>query len=186
MDIEQDPPVVKYYYVDHTQKTEFWLEETSTDSLDCPPVMDHEHLKYLFRTHYWTYIGLYPMHFNLSIEEEEELVAVLTHACVDRMTSSLSVVPYDQSQCETFLRLLHNFPRSYHAEGYRNIVLARLWSEIDGHFFANFQNEDVVPLPLIYRLMNWMRNSTVLRSGEWYEHMRLATSPYRWFLPVLI
>jgi len=79
---ENGPPIVKYYFVDHAQKTEFWLEKTTTAMLKCPPVTSYTHLKYLFRQHYWTHIEFYPMHLTLSSEVEDELVAILTHACI--------------------------------------------------------------------------------------------------------
>ena len=44
VDIEQQPPMVRYYYVDHAQKTEFWLEKSSTEALKCPPVTSYTHL----------------------------------------------------------------------------------------------------------------------------------------------
>jgi hypothetical protein len=44
VDIDQHPPVVRYYFVDHAQKTEFWLEKTSTNELKCPPVTSYTHL----------------------------------------------------------------------------------------------------------------------------------------------
>jgi hypothetical protein len=44
VDIDQHPPVVRYYFVDHAQKTEFWLEKTSTNDLRCPPVTSYTHL----------------------------------------------------------------------------------------------------------------------------------------------
>jgi len=137
VDIKRNPPVVKYYYVDHIQKSEFWLEETCTESLKCPPVRSYTQLKCLFRQHYWMHIEFYPMHFNLSIEDKDELVAVLTHACVDRMTSPDSAVPYNKDQCEAHLSLIRSLPDSNNAEGRRNIVLARIWFEIDRHFFVN-------------------------------------------------
>ena len=44
VDIEQSPPVVRYYFVDHAQKSEFWLERTTTEDLKCPPVTSYTHL----------------------------------------------------------------------------------------------------------------------------------------------
>lgn len=125
----------------------------------------------LFRQHYWTHIEFYPMHLTLSVEVEDELVAILTHACIgqfsdlinlsltisslpkDYMTSSLSTVPYNQEQCEAYLRLIKGLPDSDRAEGYRNCVLARLWSEIDGNFFVNLRGEDNARLSRIQRLL---------------------------------
>jgi hypothetical protein len=45
VDSEARPPTVKYYFVDHVQKTEFWLEQLSTDKLNIPPVTSVTHLR---------------------------------------------------------------------------------------------------------------------------------------------
>jgi aspartate ammonia-lyase len=44
------------------------------------------------------------MHLMLSSEVEDETMAILTRACINVMTSSLSTVPYNQEQCESYLR----------------------------------------------------------------------------------
>jgi hypothetical protein len=143
------------------------------------------------------------MHLTLSVEVEDELVAILTHACIgkqpshflhgyrdhwslfpiiDYMTSSLSTVPYNQEQCEAYLRLIRGLPDSDRAEGYRNCVLARLWSEIDGNFFVNLRGEDTPRLSRIQRLLpepalqstklvNFLKNYLMLGSSEFYEHI---------------
>lgn len=96
------------------------------------------------------------------------------------MTSSLSTVPYNQEQCEAYLRLIRNMPESDRAEGYRNCVLARLWSEIDGNFFVNLRGEDTPRLSRIQRLLpeqeikytaivNFIKNYLLLNAGEFYE-----------------
>lgn len=98
------------------------------------------------------------------------------------MTSSLSTVPYNQEQCEAYLRLIRNLPDSDRAEGYRNCVLARLWSEIDGNFFVNLRGEDIprlsriqrlLPEPTIHatRLINFLKGWLMLGSSEVYERV---------------
>lgn len=47
VDIGQKPSVVRYYYMDHAQKNEFWGEKMSTETLTCPPVIDYNHLSTL-------------------------------------------------------------------------------------------------------------------------------------------
>lgn len=47
VDLEQHPPVVSYYCVDHAQKTQFWLEKTDTESLNCHPVTSDTQLSEL-------------------------------------------------------------------------------------------------------------------------------------------
>ena len=109
---------------------------------------------HLLRQHYWTHIDLYPIHFRLSDDDEKELVAMLAHACLSKIRlvkdyssntltpltgntrSTASNVPYNRRQCETFLRLIRNFPNSECAVGYRNIILSRLWFEIDRKSFV--------------------------------------------------
>lgn len=110
------------------------------------------------------------MHLTLSSDVEDELVGILTHACIgkypdyrnvrqtitcfkDNMTSALSTVPYDQQQCESFLRLIKNLPTSDRSDGHRNCVLARLWSELDANYFVNLHGEDTPRLSRIQRLL---------------------------------
>jgi hypothetical protein len=71
----------------------------------------------------------------------------------DNMTSSLSTVPYNQEQCEAYIRLIRGLPESERAEGYRNCVLARLWSEIDGNYFVNLRGEETPRLSRVQRLL---------------------------------
>src|ERR1700749_1303405 len=102
--------------------------------------------------------------------------------CADYMTSSLSTVPYNQEQCEAYLRLIRNIPDSDRAEGYRNCVLARLWSEIDGNFFVNLRGEENPRLSRIQRLLpepnvqtpgmvGWVKGWMMLGTSEWYERI---------------
>jgi len=93
------------------------------------------------------------MHMTLPVEVEEELVAVLTHACIDCMTSDLSTVPYTQEQCQAYIKLIPNMPESEKTDGYRNCVLARIWSEIDGNYFVNLHGESHARLSRIQRLL---------------------------------
>lgn len=44
VDADAQPPAVNYYFVDHAQKTLFWLEKTNSEQLRCPPVSGHSHL----------------------------------------------------------------------------------------------------------------------------------------------
>jgi hypothetical protein len=96
------------------------------------------------------------------------------------MTSSLSTVPYNQEQSEAYLRLIKSLPDSDRAEGYRNCVIARLWSEIDGNFFVNLRGEDnprlsrlqhLLPKPSFQatKLLNFLKRWLLLGSSEYYE-----------------
>jgi hypothetical protein len=116
---------------------------------------------------------------NQSVDHPHGLTD-LSHT--DYMTSSLSTVPYNQEQCESYLRLVRSLPESDRAEGYRNCVLARLWSEIDGNFFVNLRGEDTPRLSRIQRLLpepttqtpglvGWVKSWMMLGSSEWYERM---------------
>jgi hypothetical protein len=53
VDIDQHPPLVQYYCVDHTRRIEFWLEEVTTERLGCPPVTSHSHLSKCFFSGLW-------------------------------------------------------------------------------------------------------------------------------------
>jgi hypothetical protein len=66
IDLEQSPPLVQYYYVDHAQKTVLSLELNVRTK------------------HYWTHVQFYPTHINLSAEVESEMITALTNACVGK------------------------------------------------------------------------------------------------------
>lgn len=116
------------------------------------------------------------MHLTLSIDVRDELVAILTHASIDYITSSPSTVPYNQDQCEAYIRLIQATPDSNRTEGYKNYVLAHLWSEIEGNYFFNLRGEDDPCLSRRQRLdsapgSSAVKGSVMLKIGEWFGHI---------------
>jgi hypothetical protein len=47
LDDYENPPVCRYYFIDHSHKTEFWLEVSGTDILGVPPVTSYSQLSWL-------------------------------------------------------------------------------------------------------------------------------------------
>lgn len=45
VDITREPICVKYLFVDHAHQNVFWLENTTTESLNCPTVVSYSHLR---------------------------------------------------------------------------------------------------------------------------------------------
>lgn len=87
-----------YYFVDHARAIVFWLESTTTVAQDLPPVTSITHLskqlflssaqpcqriaELLLRQHYYTHLEYFSMHITLPASVHDELIAILTHACV--------------------------------------------------------------------------------------------------------
>lgn len=104
------------------------------------------------------------------------------HIHVDNLTRSLSTLPYNQEQCDAFIRIIRNMPDSNRAEGYRVCVLAHLWSEVTANFFVNRHGEDFPRLSRYQRLLpeptnnatvliNLLKGWPMLGSSESYERL---------------
>ncbi|KZT33140.1 hypothetical protein SISSUDRAFT_993372, partial [Sistotremastrum suecicum HHB10207 ss-3] len=167
---DEDNETCGYYLVDHARATIFWIESTTTIAQDLPPVTSITHLKLLLRQHYYTHLEYFSMHITLPASVQDELVAILTHACVDAMTSDLSTVPYSPAQCRRFLKLLNGIPESDSVEGYRNCVIGRLYSEIYANYFVNLRGEPDARLSRTQRLLP----EPEIKTPRWIEFVNLS------------
>ncbi|KZS89703.1 hypothetical protein SISNIDRAFT_387928, partial [Sistotremastrum niveocremeum HHB9708] len=161
-----------YYFVDHARATIFWIESTTTVAQDLPPVTSITHLKLLLRQHYYMHLEYFSMHITLPASIQDELVAILTHACVDAMTSDLSTVPYSPSQCRQFLKLLNGIPGKLTSTSlrYRNCVIGRLYSEIYANYFVNLRGEPNARLSRTQRLLP----DPPIETPRWIEFVNLS------------
>jgi len=126
-----------YYFVDHTTRSEFWIDQVSTEILQLQPVVSISHLKMALEALYWTHVEYFPMHSNcVSSDLVEELVSVFSHGQTDRMTSSTSTFPYDVDTCIKFIQLL-NDAQGRDIDGPTTCFVARLWSNIVNSRFSN-------------------------------------------------
>ncbi|KAI0959824.1 hypothetical protein AcW1_004538 [Taiwanofungus camphoratus] len=127
-----------YYLIDHSSRTEFWLEEVDSYSLGIPQVASIEHLKFVLQEHYWTHVEYFPYR-PIANEVREELVDILRHARADQLTSDTSTFPYDADQCAKFIELINV---NTACTTYMTCVIARIWVTISRHRFDNYYGED--------------------------------------------
>ncbi|KZS89420.1 hypothetical protein SISNIDRAFT_489373 [Sistotremastrum niveocremeum HHB9708] len=137
---ESDMRTCGYYFVDHVKETIFWAEDTSTLTLGLSPPSS-SNLKFILKQQYYIHIEYFPAHLKCLDARETRLIGMLTHGCVDGMTSDDSTFPYDAEQCRAFLQMLGNLPDSVHTQAYRNCIVGRLLAEIYGTYVVNFHDE---------------------------------------------
>jgi len=139
--VDSEEPGCSYYLVDHSNRTEFWVTEATTDILDIAPVISSPHLKLVLEEHYWRHVEYFPVHLQLSEEVESELQGILLHACADSMSSDLSTSPIAPGRCKEYMKLLQSVETSAASRGYKNCVVARLWGEFARNRFINLHGE---------------------------------------------
>jgi len=130
---EDDDDEWSYYFIDHSSRTQFWIDHIAADVLDVPAVASPSHLKLALEEHYWHHVSNFPMHFGgLRQELLEELIAIFSHGQADRMTSKVSTFLYSSDECAKFLELLRS-ARCNLPDGHTTCFVARLWSFVVGN-----------------------------------------------------
>lgn len=131
-----------YYLVDHSTRSEFWIDQVSTELLGLAPVVSMSHLRSALEELYWTHLEYFPMHYDgLHSEAVDELISVFAHGQTDRMTSSSSTFPYPVDECAKFIQVLKN-AREQEMDGHLTWITARLWCQIARHRFAHFSGQE--------------------------------------------
>lgn len=95
---EDDEDSCGYYFVDHTSRTEFWLEPLSSESVDIPASASPAQMskfcfyvpeqagvelfsEWAFQEHYWMHVEYFPMHIGVVASTAiPELISILLHA----------------------------------------------------------------------------------------------------------
>ncbi|KAI0724584.1 hypothetical protein C8T65DRAFT_704411 [Cerioporus squamosus] len=97
----------KYYYVDHSTQTVFWLEEIDPErhDIDMAPVCSVAQMKHLLQEQYWLHNEYFPYR-SVPSSLRKELVAVFRQGRADQLTSTMSTFPYDAHQCKQFLQVI--------------------------------------------------------------------------------
>ncbi|KAF8260136.1 hypothetical protein EI94DRAFT_1812108 [Lactarius quietus] len=120
-----------YYYACHETRCLFWL-----DPYDKPHMISEVkselfgvksalHVKHRLESLYWNHWSLFPAVFEgrrLDPAVIDELVGMLSHGCMDVLTSDSSTMPYDAETMQTMLALARNAKKSeaglvYHIAG---------------------------------------------------------------------
>ncbi|KAJ7513100.1 hypothetical protein B0H11DRAFT_1948656 [Mycena galericulata] len=131
-----------YYFVDHSTRTQFWLENSSTEQLGLPAVISTSQLKIVLEELYWMHVEHFPMHVKpISTEMLEEIISIFSHGLCDQMTSQVSTFLYTAQDCNTFVTILKGC-RGNLTNGYSTWIVARLWSIIDHHKYITYHGQE--------------------------------------------
>ncbi|SJK98591.1 uncharacterized protein ARMOST_01859 [Armillaria ostoyae] len=138
--IEEDD--CAYYFVDHTTRTEFWLDVIETDALGLPDVASPSHLRIYLEGLYWAHVEHFPMHIGgLPKKSYDDLICIFNHGLADHMTSGVSTFFYSQGECATFLKVLRS-GKDHNEDGHQTCVAARLWSIVCNHRFSVYYGQE--------------------------------------------
>ncbi|KAH9973803.1 hypothetical protein BGW80DRAFT_224457 [Lactifluus volemus] len=128
-----------YYYACHETRCLFWLE--TYDAAYVLPelcgVKSLAHIKHRLEASYWNHWSLYPAVFkgrSLPLPVYDELTGILSHGCVDVLTSKSSTLPFDD---DTMLKMIGLLKKAREADGgveYFTAATTRLLS-----FFAHWR-----------------------------------------------
>ncbi|KAN0127127.1 hypothetical protein V8E53_015065 [Lactarius tabidus] len=102
-----------YYYACHKKRCLFWLEAYDAKDMisEVYWVASAAHVKHRLEALYWSHWSLYPNVFkrrSLKPAIYDELVGILSHGCIDVMTSKSSTLPYDNDTMQKMLALVRN------------------------------------------------------------------------------
>ncbi|CAE6421072.1 unnamed protein product [Rhizoctonia solani] len=84
----------------------FWLREVSTALMGLPDVRSPTHLNLLLSEQFWVHCEYMPPPDQNLTSKAEELLATLGTLCIDASSSTGSVSPFHQDECELYSRSL--------------------------------------------------------------------------------
>ncbi|KAJ7785164.1 hypothetical protein DFH07DRAFT_1054549 [Mycena maculata] len=131
-----------YYFVEHSTRTQFWLETSSTEKLGLPAVLSTSHLKIVLEELYWLHVEHFPMHLKpISSETLQDLMSIFSHGLCDQMTSRVSTFIYTAQECNSFLTILEGC-RGNITNGRTTWIIARLSSIIGHHKYITYYGQE--------------------------------------------
>ncbi|KAI9438686.1 hypothetical protein H4582DRAFT_190509 [Lactarius indigo] len=128
-----------YYYACHETRCLFWLDTYHANHMisEVFGVTSPAHVRHRLEALYWTHWSLFPAVFDgrrLVPAVHDELVGILSHGCMDVMTSKYSTLPYDAETMQKMIRIIRNANGSYTGMVYHTASITRLLS-----FFAHWR-----------------------------------------------
>ena len=123
-----------YYMVDHATRTEFWLNQVSTELLEIGQVVSMSHLSALYISFrlssdcismsfaievaledlYWIHVEYFPMHFDcISIDNIEQLISVFSHGQIGNWLSLIEYSALTAYRSHDFLDVNFSVRRRY-------------------------------------------------------------------------
>ncbi|KAJ7635401.1 hypothetical protein FB45DRAFT_484525 [Roridomyces roridus] len=131
-----------YYFVDHSTRTQFWLESFSTDDLGLPAVVSISQLKTVLTELYWMHVEHFPMHVRpMSIATLNEITSIFSHGFCDQMTSRVSTFLYTAQQCKDFVAILKSCGDDME-NGHTTWIIARLCSIVAHHRYITHYGQE--------------------------------------------
>ncbi|KAH9164850.1 hypothetical protein EDB89DRAFT_1892589 [Lactarius sanguifluus] len=136
-----------YYYACHETRCLFWLGSYDATQMisELLGVRSPAHIKHRLESLYWNHWSLFPVIFKdrrLDLAVIDELVGVLSHGCMDVMTSQLSTLPYDANTMQKMLELVRNAKESDAGLVYHTTGVTRLLSYFAHWRFLYFHGQD--------------------------------------------
>ncbi|OJA17677.1 hypothetical protein AZE42_03021 [Rhizopogon vesiculosus] len=149
-----------YYFVDHHSRSLFWLEPTSSELLDMGMLVSDSHLNIALERLYWVHVEFFPMHVHAQMAPDilDNLISVISHGMIDRMTSRTSTFPYTEGKCNQFLQALSlhrgmeaTVTKEFHVltimkgkplDGHTLCFVARLWGAINNQRFMTYYGQE--------------------------------------------
>ncbi|KAI9458569.1 hypothetical protein BJY52DRAFT_1169896 [Lactarius psammicola] len=106
-----------YYYAYHETRCLFWLETYDAKEVlsEVYWIGSRAHVKHRLEALYWSHWSLYPAVVEGRCLEPaiyDELMGILSHGCMDVMTSKSSTLPYDDDTMKKMLDLVRNAKES--------------------------------------------------------------------------
>ncbi|KAN0131017.1 hypothetical protein V8E53_011150 [Lactarius tabidus] len=149
LDIKPDHTGFKwcYYYVSHSNRCLFWLQEypiANMDMIQNVGVQSLAHIKHQLEYLYWSHWSLFPVNFEqrkLSEGIYDELLGMLIHGCVDVMTSKTSTLWLDDDQMQKMIRLIQGAKVASAGDEYYTAGTARLLSFFSHWRFLDFHGQ---------------------------------------------
>ncbi|KAI0296395.1 hypothetical protein BC826DRAFT_232371 [Russula brevipes] len=148
-----------YYYACHETRCLFWAEtyDASYTTSEIYGVKSPAHVKHRLEALYWNHWSLFPVAFDdrrLPLGVHDELIGMLTHGCIDVMTSRSSTLPYDADTMQMMIKLVKNAKNAKGGEAYYIAGTARLLS-----FFAHWR----------FLFFHGQRHARLIREETVYE-----------------
>ncbi|KAH7332896.1 hypothetical protein B0J17DRAFT_722070 [Rhizoctonia solani] len=91
-----------YYLVDYNLQVVFWLREVSTTTLGLPDVRGATHLGLLLSEQFWIHCEYMPPPHKDLTQSANTLLATLATLAIDAASSTGSVSPFHQDECESY------------------------------------------------------------------------------------
>ncbi|KAG7091401.1 hypothetical protein E1B28_010438 [Marasmius oreades] len=171
-DSEDDTCPCRYYIVDHTTRSVFWLDKFDADQLqvweEVKGVTELTHIRHAIESQYWYHCHLFPDSFCMGEAEVDELKDIITYWICDVLTSQGSTLPYTLEELQPMLSLTNNLRKNLRSK--RGVsAYARLMHLFARQRFLDFHGQPAVRLD---------RNKSIHQPANYVQ-------PHSWLLGCL-